>query len=92
MRNRRTPTPGPRNYVVQAGLSTTAPGGDQSTVYTELVRWYWTGSGWSASTSRAKVFANPSDGVACIGRLRDKLPGVELALLPSGGMLFYKPV
>jgi len=91
MRNRRTSTPSPRNYVVQAAPSTTAPDGDHQTVYTELVRWFWTGKGWSANPSKAKVFERPSDGVACIGQLRDKLEGVELTLVPSGGTAFYRP-
>ena len=91
MRNRRSPSSTPRNYVVQAAPSIAAPSGDDQTVYTEPVRWYWTGSGWSAKPSQAKVFESPSDGVACIGKLRDKLQGVELALVPNGGAAFYRP-
>lgn len=58
---------------------------------TEAVHWYWTPKGWTDKKSKAHIFETSSSALAKMAALRRATTGVEFALVPIVGDLFYKP-
>jgi len=77
-------------YIV-ASAPRQAPPEGPGAFHVELARWYLAAPGqWTVEISRAWKFSAPGEALLAIRDLRERVMGVEFALVPAYGLSFTR--